>query len=113
MTDFSLLKFRNKIFDFCFSPHIMNDFKRLFLADLDDMRSLTSSALLLPAVLTVLSRLHINLAGALSSADVLCSSLVLQGSSEERSAAEAGDGPVVDVPSSSLPAYLMGKCEKF
>ena len=66
---------------------------------------------MLPAVLTVLSRLHIDLAGALSSADVLCCSLVLQGSSEERSAAEAGDGPVVDMSSSSLPAYLMRKCQ--
>ena len=75
------------------------------------MRSLSSP--LLPAVLTVLPRLHIDLAGALSPADVLCCSLVLQGSSEECSAAEAGDGPVVNVPSSSLPAYLMGKCKSF
>ena len=73
------------------------------------MRALTSP--LLPAVLTVLPRLHIDLAGALSSADVLCCSLVLQGSSEECSAAEAGDGPVVNMSSSSLPAYLVGKCQ--
>ena len=66
---------------------------------------------MLPAVLTVLPRLHIDLAGALPSADVLCCSLVLQGSSEECSAAEAGDGPVVNMSSSSLPAYLVGKCQ--
>ena len=61
---------------------------------------------MLPAVLTVLSRLHIDLAGALSSADVLRCSLVLQGSSEECSAAEAGDGPVVNMSSSPLAANL-------
>ena len=66
---------------------------------------------MLPAVLTVLPRLNIDLAGALPSADVLCCSLVLQGSSEECSAAEAGDGPVVNMSSSSLPAYLVGKCQ--
>ena len=69
--------------------------------------TLTSPAL--PAVLTVLPRLYIDLAGALSSADVLCCSLVLQGSSEERSAAEAGDGPVVNMSRSSFSAYLVGK----
>merc|ERR1719192_769938 len=63
-----------------------------------------------PAVLTVLPRLYIDLAGALSSADVLCCSLVLQGSSEERSAAEAGDGPVVNMSSSSLSTYLAVFC---
>ena len=66
---------------------------------------------MLPAVLTILPRLHVDLAGALSSADVLCCSLVLQGSSEECSAAEAGDGPVVNMPSSSFSAYLVGKCQ--
>ena len=69
--------------------------------------TLTSPAL--PAILTVLPRLYIDLAGALSSADVLCCSLVLQGSSEERSAAEAGDGPVVNMSSSSLSTYLEGE----
>ena len=64
---------------------------------------------MLPAVLTVLSRLDIDLAGALSSADVLRCSLVLQGSSEECSAAEAGDGPVVNMSRGSLSAYLVGK----
>ena len=80
-----------------------------FLFKLTCWRSLTYPVL--PAVLTVLPRLHIDLAGALSSADVLRCSLVLQGSSEECSAAEAGDGPVVDMSSSSLPAYLVGKCQ--
>ena len=83
---------------------------KLFLAQLAEVPNLSSARAVLPAVLTILPRLHVDLTGALSSADVLCCSLVLQGSSEECSAAEAGDGSIVNMPSCSLPAYL-GKCQ--
>ena len=53
----------------------------------------------LPAVLTVLPSLEVHLAHSLLPADILCRGLVLQRSSEEGSAAEAGGGSIVDMAS--------------
>ena len=59
-----------------------------------------------PAVLTVFPGVDIDVAGALTSADILGSRLVLQWSPEECPAAEAGGGPVVNMSCRPLSADL-------
>ena len=66
----------------------------------------TNSFVWLPAVLTILPCVDVDVAGALTSADVLCRRLVLQGPSEEGATAEAGRGPIMNMSRCSLAANL-------